>query len=337
MSPEQFDMALQRMTRRISEAADGTGEAQNAIKELGLEAVALERMGPEKAFIAIANAMAAIPLASDRLRVAFKFFDSEGAKLATTLAGGEGSLLDARRQLQQMGAILSHPDVELVKEYSKAANDAAEASAAFWRNQSLEAAPATTLWQRAKTEFFKQQRAMGPTSPLGAALNAPGALAELARLPTPGGPQRALASQLGRSRITAANRMRRDEEARASGRANFNKRLDKQWFDQQSMVLDFLAADITRELAAGKPNVFVPTFQADLRQRFRTSEAPSGQTGGPQTQASFQAAMRGFGDKEIELQTTMAKELTRIRKLEEKEPDIALKPADLLGYDPYNP
>ena len=36
VSASTFDMAIQRMTRRVSEAREGTGEAKKALKEMGI-------------------------------------------------------------------------------------------------------------------------------------------------------------------------------------------------------------------------------------------------------------------------------------------------------------
>ncbi|CAN8141117.1 hypothetical protein THIOSC15_2740002 [uncultured Thiomicrorhabdus sp.] len=92
----QFDTALQRMTRRLSEAAQGTGEAKNALEELGLSAVELQSMSPDMAFKAIAEQMSKVGSQSDRVRLAFKLFDTEGVGLVNTL--GEG--VDAIEKLQ---------------------------------------------------------------------------------------------------------------------------------------------------------------------------------------------------------------------------------------------
>ncbi|KKL51965.1 hypothetical protein LCGC14_2290260, partial [marine sediment metagenome] len=49
-----FTMALQRMTRRLAEAAQGTGEAVKAIAELGLTAEDLAKLAPDEQFKLIA-------------------------------------------------------------------------------------------------------------------------------------------------------------------------------------------------------------------------------------------------------------------------------------------
>ena len=85
-------MGLQRMTRRIAEAAQGTGEAQGALRELGLDATRLARLRPEDQFLAIADAMRNVDQAGDQLRLSFKLFDSEGAALVNTLRMGRAEL-----------------------------------------------------------------------------------------------------------------------------------------------------------------------------------------------------------------------------------------------------
>ncbi|KXJ57192.1 MAG: hypothetical protein AXW15_13735 [Neptuniibacter sp. Phe_28] len=86
VSINTVDMALQRMTRRVAEAANGTGEAKDALKELKLEAVALSRMSPDQQFYAIAEAMKSVENQGDKVRLAMKLFDSEGVSLVNTMA-----------------------------------------------------------------------------------------------------------------------------------------------------------------------------------------------------------------------------------------------------------
>ena len=91
---ETFNMASQRMVRRIAEAAAGTGEAAAALDELGLDAQRLKQAGPAAAFREIADAIQKVENPADKVRLAMRLFDSEGVKLVNTLElGSEG--LDA--------------------------------------------------------------------------------------------------------------------------------------------------------------------------------------------------------------------------------------------------
>lgn len=111
-----LDMALQRMTRRLAEAANGTGEAVAAIKELGLDAEKLAAMGPDRAFKEIAGAMQGVSNQSDRVRLAFKFFDSEGVKLVNTLALGTDGLNQAGMEAEFFGKAISRVDAKAVED-----------------------------------------------------------------------------------------------------------------------------------------------------------------------------------------------------------------------------
>lgn len=103
MTEQQFGMALQRMTRRVSEAANGTGEAKDAIKELGLSAQQLEAMSPDMAFKLIADRMSRIPDQADRVRLSFKLFDSEGVNLVNTLQEGSQEIGRLQQEAIDLG------------------------------------------------------------------------------------------------------------------------------------------------------------------------------------------------------------------------------------------
>lgn len=98
-----LDMALQRMTRRVSEAAAATGEAQDAIIELGLSAQSLATAGPYEALLKIADAMEKVKDPSDKVRLAFKLFDSEGVRLINMLNLGSAALDNVRKEAIQTG------------------------------------------------------------------------------------------------------------------------------------------------------------------------------------------------------------------------------------------
>lgn len=120
MSTQQMDMSLQRMTRRLAEAAQGTGAAQDAIKELGLDAQQLARMQPDEALRMIADAMDGIDGQSDKVRIAFKLFDSEGVKMVNALRGGAGALDAASDEAERFGLAISRADAAKIEQ----ANDA---------------------------------------------------------------------------------------------------------------------------------------------------------------------------------------------------------------------
>ncbi|PEQ17701.1 Phage-related minor tail protein (plasmid) [Piscirickettsia salmonis] len=121
VSQNKLDMGLQRMTRRLSEAAAGTGEARKALVELGLDAEHLNQLSPDAAFKEVARAMENVEGQSDKVRLAFKLFDSEGVSLVNTLALGAEGLDQAASEAARLGIAINRIDAAKVE----AANDAA--------------------------------------------------------------------------------------------------------------------------------------------------------------------------------------------------------------------
>ncbi len=116
----QLNLGLQRMTRRIAEAGQGTGEAVSALRELGLNAADLSRQSPDEQFLRIAEAMSKVTNASDRVRLGFKLFDSEGVGLINTLALGREGLEEMAKQARRLGVSISAIDAQKIED----ANDA---------------------------------------------------------------------------------------------------------------------------------------------------------------------------------------------------------------------
>ncbi|APC46524.1 tail length tape-measure protein 1 [Alteromonas phage PB15] len=122
-----LNMALQRMTRRVSEAAQGTGEAQAALRELGLDAQYLSTLSPDEQFRQISDAMAGVAEQGDKVRLAMRLFDSEGVKLVNTLAMGSEALLEQQRVAEKLGTALNRVDAAKVEAANDAISTAGEA------------------------------------------------------------------------------------------------------------------------------------------------------------------------------------------------------------------
>jgi hypothetical protein len=105
---QTLDMALQRFTRRAAEAAQGTGEAKDALAQMGI--VLRDQSGQlrrsEDLLADVADAFARIEDPAERVRLAFKLFDSEGVALVNLLRGGSGALEEMRERAQALGIVL---------------------------------------------------------------------------------------------------------------------------------------------------------------------------------------------------------------------------------------
>jgi len=107
-----FTMGLQRMTRRVNEAAIGTGEARGALKELGLDAKVLSKLAPEDQFEAIAAEMEKIDDEGSKVRLAMRLFDSEGVALVQTMKGGAEAIRAVRAEARSLGMSISQEDAD---------------------------------------------------------------------------------------------------------------------------------------------------------------------------------------------------------------------------------
>jgi methyl-accepting chemotaxis protein len=107
VSFETLTMGWQRMTRRVSEAAQGMGEARGALKELGVDVQALNQLSPSRQFELLTDALEGVESSSDKVRIAMKLFDSEGVALLQTMKGGTEAIKDMREQSRELGATLT--------------------------------------------------------------------------------------------------------------------------------------------------------------------------------------------------------------------------------------
>jgi len=114
VSTKTLNMAMQRMVRRTSEAAQGTGEAKNALKELGLEAQSLSKLSADEQFYQIAEAMKAVSNQGDKVRLAMKIFDTEGVSLVNTM---NSNLAKTAEEFDSLGISITQAGARMVEAY----------------------------------------------------------------------------------------------------------------------------------------------------------------------------------------------------------------------------
>jgi len=142
VATETLDMGLQRMVRRVGEAAQGTGEAKDALKELNINAVELAKLSPDKQFAAIGDAMGGVGNQADRVRLAFKLFDSGGVALLNTLKGGSAAALEAAAFTEQWGLAINRVDSAKIEQANDAMAKVGQASEGLWKQLTVKVSPA---------------------------------------------------------------------------------------------------------------------------------------------------------------------------------------------------
>lgn len=123
-----LDKSLQGMTRRVSEAAKGTGDAVGAIEELKLNAYELNRLQPEQMLGKFADALNGVSSESDRVRLATKLFGEEGVKMLNFLSEGSKGIEAYRKEADQLGISMSRENIAKIEEM----NDAMSRLGAAW-------------------------------------------------------------------------------------------------------------------------------------------------------------------------------------------------------------
>lgn len=117
VSFQTLTTAWQRQTRRVAEAARGTGEAKDALAELGLNAEELRRLRPEDQFERIADSINQVGSQSDRVRLAMKLWDTEGVSLLQTIRGGTDEIARMREEARAFGLTVDKEAAEAAAEF----------------------------------------------------------------------------------------------------------------------------------------------------------------------------------------------------------------------------
>ena len=156
-----LDMALQRMTRRVSEAAIGTGEAQGALKELGLDARALASQEPHKIFIKVVEALNKVKGESDKVRLAFKLFDSEGVGLLQLIKQGPGSIRALMTEAKATGIAPDQSEVDRTTKFVDEWTRLATATRGLKEQLAISIAPSVTKMATGLKEAIEGTRIIG--------------------------------------------------------------------------------------------------------------------------------------------------------------------------------
>jgi len=154
VSTQTLAMGLQRMTRRVSEAANGSGEAIGALQELGISAEKLNALRPEQAFEILADALDDVPNKADKVRLAMKLFDSEGVSLLQTMKGGAGAIRKLGEESDRAGGTISKEFAESATAANKAMIKLGTATTGVTNQMAITMGPTIVAIANALTEFI---------------------------------------------------------------------------------------------------------------------------------------------------------------------------------------
>lgn len=110
----QLDMGLQRFTRRAGEAVKGTGEAKDALAQMGIKLTGTDgKIRSTRDMLGdVAEAFTKVKDPAEQLRLAFKLFDSEGVAMVNILNNGRDGLEQMLGKADELGIILDEKTVK---------------------------------------------------------------------------------------------------------------------------------------------------------------------------------------------------------------------------------
>lgn len=122
VAQESFDKSLEKFTRNIGAAAQGSGAAKDAFNILGVSVRDAEGniRGTESVFRDVADAMANIENPTERVRLAFDLFGKQGVAMVGILAEGSGAIDAMRQRARDLGIVL---EADLVREAESAGDE----------------------------------------------------------------------------------------------------------------------------------------------------------------------------------------------------------------------
>jgi hypothetical protein len=144
LANDQTLKGLEKMVRRVSEAAAGTGEAKASLEELGLEAEKLTLLKPDEMFLRIADRMQLVADKGSKLRLATKIFDDESAGIFTLLEKGADDIGKMTDRAKELGMTISSLDAAKVEAANDAMTELTTAFTAFSRQWTTDIAPHLT-------------------------------------------------------------------------------------------------------------------------------------------------------------------------------------------------
>jgi len=129
---------IEKMTRRIEEAALGTGEAIKALEMLGLEAQALAALSPEEQFKVLSRAMDSVTDAGERTLIATKLFDDEQSKLHTTMALTNSEMQQQIELAKRLGKVVTEEEARKAEAYADAMQEVDAVNAKLQKTMAME-------------------------------------------------------------------------------------------------------------------------------------------------------------------------------------------------------
>lgn len=156
-----LDKSLINMTKATSEAAQGVGLGVRAFKMLGLNASRLNRLSPDKQFLAIADALSKVGNEQDQLTIATQLFGTRGSTLINTLRLGRSGLEETAQAARDLGLAVGRESARGVERAIDAWGRFKSALQGIFTSIAIEIAPIIEAMSVNLTKLLSQGGAAG--------------------------------------------------------------------------------------------------------------------------------------------------------------------------------
>lgn len=138
-----LDKGLQNMVRNVADFKQGTGEAADAFRQLGLNAAALAAQKPDQQFITISKALAGVKSNTDRVNIAYRIFGGRATALLLTMDQlNKKGFKAAQAEAKALGIAISRVDAAKIEIANDAMTDVKNALSGIATNIAVQLAPA---------------------------------------------------------------------------------------------------------------------------------------------------------------------------------------------------
>lgn len=141
-SVESANRAIDQFTRRMGDAAGGSGASAIALGKLGMSVDSLMGQSPEQQFMQVAEAISQLPTAAERADAAYQLFGRSGQELVNVLATGEDGLRAFKDEAESLGLGFDASEIGKIEAANDAMNRIKRSTDALFGQLAVAAAPA---------------------------------------------------------------------------------------------------------------------------------------------------------------------------------------------------
>ena len=116
MSAGELTSNMERLNRRLGDAADGSGQAADALERIGLTAQDLENMAPDEQMETLGDALSGVGSQAERASIASDLFGRSGQRMLLLLDDAADTFDRARREVDDFGLALDETQTDQIEQ-----------------------------------------------------------------------------------------------------------------------------------------------------------------------------------------------------------------------------